>query len=218
MTGICGVDEAGRGPVIGPMVVAGVLVADEGALRGLGLRDSKQLTPERREALAPRIREVARVESVSISAADIDATRAEMTMNELEVNLFASVIGRLRPDVAYVDAPDVDEARFAEEVGSQLDFDLRIVSRHKADERYPVVSAASIVAKVERDAAIRDIEADVGQPIGSGYPSDPVTMAFLEVWIRERGTLPPETRASWETVKRVRVLVAQSRVDEYGEE
>jgi ribonuclease HII len=171
MTGVAGVDEAGRGPVMGPLVVAGVLVSEESDLAGLGVKDSKLLAPSQREALVPEIHRVGRVETVSVPAADVDATRTEMTLNVLEVKLFATVLERLAPSRAYVDAADVEAERFARDIASQLEAPPEIVSQHQADAKYPVVSAASIIAKVERDAAVRRIEDDIGRPIGSGYPS-----------------------------------------------
>jgi ribonuclease HII len=200
------------------MMVAGVLVSREGDLRALGLRDSKRLSPGRRESLVPMIREVATVETIAVPAADIDATRSEMTLNELEVRLFATILERLRPDTAYLDSADVDARRFGDAVAAQLAFSPRVISEHRADAKYPVVSAASIVAKVARDRAVREIEERIGTPIGSGYPSDPVTMAFLEGWIKEHGAPPPEARSSWETVKRLMADVGQTRMDEHGEE
>lgn len=205
---IVGVDEAGRGPVIGPLVVAGVAVESDIRLRQLNVRDSKKLSAERREALAPEIEKLTKYEVVVIPAERIDVMRAEMSLNDFEAKLFAEVIRRLHPETAYVDAADVDEIEFKRSVRRELAFDVEIVSQHNADELFPVVSAASILAKVCRDREMRAIEAAIGVPVGSGYPSDSETIAFLEQWIRARGTLPPHTRASWDTARR---LLAESR-------
>ncbi len=211
---ICGVDEAGRGPVMGPLVVAGVAVASDGLLRDLHVRDSKKLTPERRQGLAPEIEKIARHALRVVPAEDIDTMRAEMSLNELEASLFASVISELRPDTAYVDAVDVDPLDFKRAIEREVSIPVEIVAEHDADERYPVVSAASILAKVRRDREMRDIEKALGERIGSGYPSDPVTLAFLEKWIREKGSLPPHTRASWDTARR---LLGESRTRKLDE-
>lgn len=205
---IVGVDEAGRGPVIGPLVVAAVGVESDVPLRQLNVRDSKKLSAERREALAPEIEKLARFELVVIPAEQIDVMRAEMSLNDFEAKLFAEVIERLRPETAYVDAADVDEIEFKRCVRRELAFDVEIVSQHNADELFPVVSAASILAKVRRDREMRAIEQAIGTPVGSGYASDPDTIAFLERWIHEKGSLPPHTRASWDTARR---LLAESR-------
>lgn len=200
---ICGVDEAGRGPVMGPMVVSGVCVDDESQLAAIGVRDSKKLTPEKREQLARQIIGFAEVETVVVSAEEIDMLRMEMTLNELEANIFTSVLEKLRPEIAYLDSADVNADRFGTTVAQGLDFAVEIVSKHGADDIYPVVSAASIIAKTTRDREIAKIQKEIGERIGSGYPSDPDTIQFLEKWIREKGDLPPHTRRSWETAKRI---------------
>ncbi|TET89961.1 MAG: ribonuclease HII [Methanomassiliicoccales archaeon] len=200
---ICGVDEAGRGPVLGPMVVSGVCVDDESQLATLGVRDSKKLRPVRREQLAREITSIAEVETVVVPAEEIDLLRMEMTLNELEVNIFGSVLSKLRPEIAYLDSADVNAERFGVNVAGTLDFEVEIISKHGADDIYPVVSAASIIAKTTRDREIAKIENEIGERIGSGYPSDPNTIQFLEKWIREKGNLPPHTRKSWKTAKRI---------------
>ena len=213
---IVGVDEAGRGPVIGPLVVAGVAVESDVPLRHLNVRDSKKLSPERREALAPEIEKVSTYELVVIPAERIDVMRSEMSLNDFEAKLFAEVIDKLRPETAYVDAADVDELEFKRCVRRELAFDVEIVSQHNADELFPVVSAASILAKVCRDREMRLIEDEIGLHIGSGYASDTDTIAFLERWIRQHGSLPPHTRASWDTARRLLAGSRNHKLDEFG--
>jgi ribonuclease HII len=200
---ICGVDEAGRGPVIGPLVVCGVSVDDEAPLVKLGVRDSKRLTRKRRGELAPRIIEISHVEVVEVSADEIDAFRESMTMNELEAMLFARIVDKLLPDIAYLDAADVSEERFCEMTRSHMRCGARTVARHRADDVYPVVSAASIIAKVTRDHRVDLIREELGTEVGSGYTSDPVTRSFIQGWIAENGSLPPHIRRSWATSKKL---------------
>ena len=213
---ICGVDEAGRGPVLGPLVVAGVLVESDVPLRHLNVRDSKKLSPERRELLAPEIEKVATCEVVVVPAADIDVMRAQMSLNDFEARLFAAVVEKLHPETAYVDAVDVDEIEFKRAILKQLPFEVEVVSQHEADDLFPVVSAASIVAKVRRDAEVRKIEAELGQPVGSGYPSDPATIAFLERWIKEKGSPPPYTRLTWDTTRRLLAEAKNRKLEDFG--
>ena len=212
---ICGVDEAGRGPVLGPLIICGIAVKSDKALRQLKVRDSKKLTPKRREELAPKIMRLAQVELVEISADQIDSLRTRMTMNELEAKVFAAIVERLSPEIAYLDAADVDEDNFGKSVMKSLSCATRIVSEHKADDTYPVVSAASIVAKVNRDRRVREIEREIGRPIGSGYLTDDVTVAFLEEWIRENGCCPPHTRQSWEPAQNLMRLKDVRRLDQF---
>ncbi len=213
---ICGVDEAGRGPVLGPLVVAGVMVESDVPLRQLNVRDSKKLSPERRELLAPEIQKVARCEVTVVPAKDIDVMRAEMSLNDFESKLFAAIVQTLHPETAYVDAVDVDEIEFKRSIQKELPFEVEIVSQHEADDLFPVVSAASIVAKVRRDAEMRAIEQQIGQPLGSGYPSDPVTIAFLEKWIKEKGSPPPHTRLTWDTTRRLLAESKNRKLDDFG--
>ncbi|KYK30604.1 MAG: hypothetical protein AYK23_01015 [Candidatus Proteinoplasmatales archaeon SG8-5] len=215
--GICGVDEAGRGPVIGPMVVVGLMVDDDKVLRDLGVKDSKKLTPARREQLAIEVREVTRHEMVIASAEDIDTLRQRFTMNVIESKMFATVIERLGAKVAYVDAADTNENEFKNLITCELKNTIRIISKHGADALYPVVSAASIIAKTKRDALVDEIRTELGADIGSGYPSDQKTIDFLKQWYTEHGEMPPHTRRSWKTVDRIISELSISSLDEFGE-
>ena len=214
---LCGIDEAGRGPVIGPMVVAGVLIENDAPLRQLQVRDSKKLTPERREALAPEIMKLCKYEIVVVAAEEIDTMRRQLSLNDLEARIFADIIEKLKPETAYVDAADVDEIEFKKSILNQLKQPVDIVSKHLADELFPIVSAASIVAKVRRDAEVKKIETEIGRPIGSGYPSDQETIGFLETWLREKGTLPPHCRQSWDTCKKLLSAAKTHKIEEFQE-
>jgi ribonuclease HII len=217
---ICGVDEAGRGPVFGPLVIAGVTVEDDSELTKIGVRDSKKLTPNRREILAKKIREIAeKYEIIIISASDIDDMRKVMTLNELEVSAFSKIIEKLRPDVCYVDSADVNQERFGMDILSKLSFKPKIISKHKADDIYPIVGAASIIAKTTRDENVRkiaqELEKKLNLPLGSGYPADPITKKFLKTWIKTYGELPPHTRRSWETAQRLMKENKTRKLDDY---
>jgi len=201
---ICGADEAGRGPVVGPMVVAGVKLKDEVELIKNEVKDSKKLSSKRREYLAKIIKEIAiDYDILVISASDIDDMRKVMTLNEIEVHAFAKVIKKLKPEVCYVDSADVNEKRFGRDILSELSFKPEIVSKHKADDIYPIVGAASILAKTKRDEEVKRIEQKLIKklniPLGSGYPADVVTQKFLKTWLNRYGKLPPNTRHSWKT-------------------
>ena len=199
---IVGIDEAGKGPVIGPMCVAGVMVHEDelSVIEGLGVKDSKSLSPRRREFLAGEIERIAEIFLLEVTASQIDELRNGMTMNDIVVASFAKVLSELHPDKAFVDAVDVNPERFALNIKSKCGFYVEIVSEHKADKKYPIVSAASIVAKVKRDECISGIERNVGMGIGSGYPSDPKTRNFLKKLIEEDIGLPHYIRHSWKTI------------------
>lgn len=207
---IAGIDDAGRGSVIGPLVIAGILI-DNGMmqqLKDLGVRDSKLLSPKRREELAEKIKKIVlKWTVVKLSPAEIDkvveANRKLHKLNRLEAQAMAKVIEELRPEVAYVDASDIVEERFKQQISEYLTFNVNIISEHKADRKYPVVSAASIIAKVERDMEIKKLHAIYGD-FGCGYPSDPKTMSFLSRIIRELGEYPDFVRKSWKPAKRLK--------------
>jgi ribonuclease HII len=207
---IAGVDDAGRGSVIGPLVIAGVLIKkrDLSKLVALGVRDSKLLSSKKREQLAGEIKKTAiKWHVINLSTSEIDRVvetgRKLRRLNHLEAATMARVIAALKPDVAYVDASDVLAERFKQQILENLPFPLQIVSEHKADAKYPIVSAASIIAKVERDKAISELKAKYGD-FGSGYITDPKTVFFLENWIKKFGTYPEFVRKSWKPAKRIK--------------
>ena len=158
---ICGVDEAGKGSVLGPMVTAGVLVLDTAELAGLGLRDSKKLTPHRREELYEEITRRWKTAVVVRTPAEIDARSG--SMNEFTASCHAAVIQSLVPDVVYVDACDVNAVRFGSHVRELSGLtDLQMISEHKADDKFLIVGAASIVAKVTRDRLVTELSNEFG--------------------------------------------------------
>lgn len=196
---ICGVDEAGKGSVLGPMVVAAIGCRATEDLATLPIRDSKALRPKQREALYEILLRDFGISIVTIDAAGIDDARSRMSMNECVAELHAEALAGLRPESAYVDACDVNAERYGRAVAARLDFPCDIVAEHRADARYKIVGAASVVAKVTRDRAIRDLAEQYGE-IGSGYPSDPTTIEFLKSYIQDYGNPPPCARRSWKTV------------------
>lgn len=207
---VAGVDDAGRGCVIGPLVIAGVLM-EQGhlpRLRELGVKDSKSLSPRRRELLAVEIKRITLKYSViKLPPNDIDRVvltgRKLYRLNRLEAQTMAKIIEGIKPDIAYVDASDVLEDRFKKHVLECIPFKVEVVSEHKADEKYPIVSAASIIAKVERDKQIAVLKERYGD-LGCGYPTDPKTIGFLQHCLEKFGKYPGCVRKSWKTAKKVR--------------
>jgi ribonuclease HII len=185
-------------------VIAGVEITanQEDALIEWGIRDSKTLSARRRELLAQRVYNIAkRVEVLEISAREIDAERIKKrSLNVLEAEWMARVLNKLKWDVAYVDASDVNAERYGWIISSKLTTAKKIVSEHKADSTYPIVAAASIVAKVRRDQRIREFHQQYGD-FGSGYSNDPKTRRFLIGWIRTHSEFPDIVRKSWQTAR-----------------
>ncbi len=207
---VAGVDEAGRGCVIGPLVVAGVAVKTENLqlLIDLGVKDSKLLSAKKRESLYPEIiRLTEKHHIIKVPPAQIDkvvrSSRTLHKLNRLEAQMMAKIIEILRPDEAYVDAADVVEHRFGNHIAELLRFKTKIVSEHKADRTYPIVSAASIIAKVERDGEIEKLKMKYGD-FGSGYLTDDKTMLFLKRLLDTNGDYPDCVRKSWKPAQKAK--------------
>lgn len=209
--GVIGVDEAGRGPVLGPMVVAAVAVSDLDQLPD-GIADSKQLSPEQRLTVASRLRESSAIEICTEIVPPIIIDLPESNLNSLTIDAMATVVDHVASPkmVSIVDAGGPDPVKFAERLKSQITTDIDIIAEHGADDTYAIVGAASIIAKVERDQRLSKLSEKYG-PVGSGYPSDPTTRKFMKTFIGKNGKLPPCARASWKTSKDL--LSAQSQID-----
>ena len=212
---IAGIDEAGRGPVLGPMAVAIVATEEDKVLREIGVRDSKQLSSRRRRELSIAIRQSCECAVELIEPVTIDRWVAEGGLNRLEERAFARLITQLAPTVAFIDSPELDGEKVGHRVSTHLPpgMDCQIIAQTKADQNIPVVAAASILAKEAREAAMERLKDELGD-CGSGYPSDERTITFLKQYRRERGKWPPGTRKSWKTLKRIEQKVT---LDDFGE-
>lgn len=185
------------------MVIAGVVMTRYriSKLAGLGVRDSKCLSRRRRQILYDKIIEMAQdYHIVRIHPRTIDSNVRNHRLNKLEAKYMAKVIRRLGPDTSYVDSCDVDAKRFGREI-SEMSNSATVRSYHRADSKFAIVSAASILAKVTRDRAIDRLRKN-GE-IGSGYPSDKKTIGFVKKYHAKNGSLPTFARASWKPAKRI---------------
>jgi ribonuclease HII len=230
-----GVDEAGKGPVLGPMVAAAVLASP--ASLPADVDDSKRLSPERREALDETIRGtggvavgVAFVEPAEIDRPDTDMNTLTVRGQARAVRAALAEREGMSPDErpeepvrVVADAGDTSEARFARRLGEFVERDgdaeggVDVEAFHGADEADPVVGAASVVAKVARDARMAAI--DEGYPaydgVGSGYPSDPSTRSFLRDYVADHGEVPDCARRSWATCDDALAAAEQSGLDDF---
>lgn len=209
MQTVLGLDEAGRGCVIGPLVVAGVVISQENLekLSTLGVRDSKRLSRSRRALLAPQIERIAqRVIVLEIGPSDL-----EENLTEVELRAMAQIIRESRAECVYLDLPVGPAARdrfiqaLGEMVGQGQWSRRSLVAENKADAQYPVVSAASIIAKVYRDRAIEKLRQEYGD-FGWGYPSEPKTRAFLKAFYERTGRFPDCVRRKWRTLRKLTEL------------
>jgi len=217
MTLLCGIDEAGRGPVIGPLVVAGVLIEERfnHKLRLIGARDSKTLSPSKRESLFEEIKKAVKAyEIIIIAPQDVDrAVQSDtMNLNWLEALNMVTIINKLKPDKAILDCPSNNQKAFTEYVQKNLKHkNVEIFSEHKADANHPTVSAASILAKVTRDREIQKLKDYYKVDFGTGYPSDPMTKQFLERnWDKYNFF-----RKSWQSYQDVLLKKQQRRIGEF---
>jgi len=212
---VFGADEAGKGPVLGSMFAAAVAVADPAALPA-DVDDSKRIAPERREELAAALRADDRI---AVGVAEVPVDRIddpETDMNTLTVAAQAEALSAVAGDGAagVVDAGDTSERRFARRVADRVDADVDVTAEHGADERHAVVGAASVLAKVARDAHVAALAAEYGD-VGSGYPSDPTTREFLADYVAEHGELPDCARRSWSTCEDVLAAHEQSGLADF---
>jgi len=207
---ILGIDEAGRGPVIGPMVICAVLVDEkqERKLKRIGVKDSKKISPKERERLAKEIKEIVEdFELVEISPQEIDGE----SLNRLEFIKIKEMYRKYKPTHLYIDVPTSPRGvkNFCRDLRYDIgDSALEIIGENRADEKYPVVSAASILAKVERDRIIEGLKKKYGD-FGSGYPSDHRTVSFLKVKLHKKKDLGKIVRKRWKTVSKIRPPVEQ---------
>lgn len=221
----CGGDEAGRGAIIGPLVI-GIVAVKNTSIRKLseiGVRDSKMLSDKRRRQLYDEIADIASDIKVDcIYPNDInEAMMNHISLNELEAKRFAALFDRVESDIGtfYLDSPDVIPERFGTRVKMSSSKPIavhgvkmpktkgvkyiKIISEHKADTRYPIVSAASIIAKVTRDNEIRKLEKKLRMHLGSGYPSDYKTIDAIKRNLTNR-KLNDHIRQKWATMERIK--------------
>lgn len=213
---LVGIDEAGRGPVLGPLVIGicCVPVEAEALLINAGVKDSKDLSPAKRRDLETWFNDQCESSdwfgaTVTLSAETIDLALQQQGLNWLEVDGFQQAIQALPHKEGlqiFADACDVNAERFTQRITNGLDAwpwpATTMVSEHKADNRYPVVAMASILAKEERDRAIRTMSERLGFDVGSGYPSDPTTKSCLSALIQQSG-IDADVRWGWATVERL---------------
>ncbi len=219
---LAGIDEAGRGPVIGPMVMAIVCIKpeNESKLVKLGVKDSKLLKPEIRNSMFQKIINISEHhEIIAIQPKEIDEAleSINLNINKLEAKTSAKLISNSDAKKVILDCPTTNYALYKSYIkkflGSRFD-EIEIVAENKADINYPVVSAASILAKVTRDNLIEDLKKKHKIDFGSGYSSDPITQKFVEVnW--ENKEYAYFIRKKWETFKRLDEDKKQTRLVKY---
>mgnify|MGYP001566637958 CR=1 FL=1 len=219
MTLVCGIDEAGKGCIIGPLVMAGILTDDDGVeqLKKIKVKDSKLLTAEQREHLFGQILKIVKsYRIVMVQPAEIDAAVMSsngMNLNWLEAHKAAEILNFLNPESAIIDCPSPNIAAYREYLMNLVsNKKMKAIVEHKADVNWLAVSAASILAKVTRDAEIEKLKAAVGHDFGSGYLSDPKTIAFFG---KSFEVYPDIFRKSWTPYKDKVMAKLQKKLGDY---
>ena len=199
---VLGIDEAGRGPVIGPLILAGVMI-EEGEEKNIdGVKDSKLLQHKKRIELDKKIKANSKYKIIEVSPQEIDKAldpeNKSMNLNWLEAHKQAEIINSLNPDKAIIDCPSPNCKKFSEYLKKLLkNKDVELIVEHKADSKYPTCSAASILAKVKREQIMDKIKKKYGNT-GPGYSSNPITQKFVkENWERHSEIF----RKTWVTFK-----------------
>ncbi len=216
-----GIDDAGRGPVIGPMVLAGCLIDDKTAtkFKKLGVKDSKQVTQKRRELLEQKIKQDAETfEVVVIYPIEIEEkNKKKVNLNELEAIACARIINKINKGFSklkvVVDCPSPSISKWQDLLKTKIEnlSNLEISCEHKADQNNVSVSAASILAKCVREKEMTKLKEKYGSGIGSGYSSDPLTCRFLEKHAhkyKDEGIF----RKTWDTWKRASAALSQRKL------
>jgi len=211
---VLGIDEAGRGPVIGPLIIAGVMIED-GKEAMLGkVKDSKLLKHKQRIILSKNIKKVSAFEIIQVDPEEIDKALLSdsLNLNWLEAHKQAEIINKLKPDVAIIDCPSPNTYKYTQYLRELLDNKkIKLIVEHKADVNYPVCSAASILAKDRREKEMRKIRKKYGNT-GPGYSSNPITRRFIEKnWEKH----PEIFRKTWATWKNHQKMKHQKKIMDY---
>ena len=212
-----GVDESGRGPMLGPLVVVAVAIPSEDLkiLKDFQINDSKKLSSKKRKIAYENLEKMRiernwKIEIIVCEPIEIDFAMETTNLNTLETELFAKSINKLNINKLgggkiILDACDVNEERFGNRVTKLIEnwnpYEWNIISKHSADELFKVVGAASIIAKVTRDKLIENLESQLGFEIGSGYPSDDKSKSALSKLCE--GDFPNEhLRWEWSSIQK----------------
>lgn len=207
---ICGIDENGRGAVIGPLVITGVVVDknDISKLKEIGVRDSKQLTKEKREKLYKKIEDIAEeIIVLRVFPDRIDKLRKNgVNLNEIEAMKTAEIINYSNADVYYIDSLTTRPEKYREKIKKYVTRKPmpKLIVKNYLDESNPVVSAASVIGKVERDKEIVKIAKKENLETGVGYPHDKKTREFLRRVYKKYHRYPNYVRKTWVTAKEIK--------------
>ena len=212
------IDEAGRGPVIGPLVITGVLVDDKDLdkLKAIGVKDSKLIQKHKRKAMLNQIKDIILdYKTIIVTAEELNQSMKTINLNQIEAIKAAEIINhfnKIDVDTAIIDCPSPNIGAYKFYIKKQLEREIDLRPEHKADMNYVSVGAASIIAKTTRDDEVKKLRDSVGTDFGSGYTSDPKTQAFLK---DNFDKYPNLFRKRWKTWKTLDMAKKQSKLGNF---
>jgi ribonuclease HII len=224
---VLGIDEAGRGAVMGPLVICGVVCREDRTedLTAAGIKESKCLKPDERTRACEAARcHIEDLLYIVLTPQEIDRGVRTHQLNVLEARGMAAIINTLEPDLVIIDSvervrPDAVEAglgirNFRHLIGGLVQRNVPIIAENHADMNYPVVAAASVYAKVRRDELVASLYEKYGEDFGSGYPTKR-TFAFLVEYFREHHRFPEDMRSNWKTRRKIEEYLTQHGLPEF---
>ena len=236
---VIGIDEAGKGPVLGSMFIGFSIInlpnglkemnEYQELLKKLGVKDSKKITPKKRNIIYQDLKQHMDIKYAQLTPALIDQNNAAGgKLNELEIQAIVQILESEKPQLVIIDALTAKPDKFGDDILKRLSFECKIISENKADDKYEIVGAASIIAKELREQEMQQINMNVGKilsqvskdlsqsadvdklaskeaspdsnVVGSGYPADPKTKAFLKEHYNNK-EFDFIFRKSWQTYK-----------------
>jgi ribonuclease HII len=218
-----GIDEAGRGSVLGPLIIGycSLTKEQEKYFKDLGVKDSKLLSKSKRKEFFKKIIDnCVQYSIIAIPAEEINILMNRYSLNEIEAMKTVEIILKFKkkPKKLILDCPDTNAEKYKERVLNILKKqniinDIEIISEHKADYNYISVSCASVLAKVTRDQLMNDL---VGQEL-SGYSSDLKTIEYIKTYILENKKIPPFARDKWSTIENIISSLYQKKIGWFDE-
>ena len=222
---VIGIDEAGKGPVIGSMFIGFSIINLAEGLKGLnsyqeklkdiGVMDSKKITPKKRNHIYNQLKDMMDIKYAQLTPTVIDINNSNGgKLNELEIQSIISILETEKPNLIIIDALTANPQKFGDEILKRLSFECKIISENKADDKYEIVGAASIIAKELREQEVEQIKINVKKDYGSGYPADPKTKKFLEENY-DNDEFHFIFRKSWETYKKLKASKNQKSLNDF---
>jgi len=211
---IAGIDENGRGSLIGPLVITCFIIEESEVekLKEIGVKDSKKLSKKKREEIFEKLKNYEFYYELVLPI-EIDIFLKNNGLNDLEAIYMAKLINRTDAKKYFIDSPS-NPIKFQNKIKSYLKRNVELVVENKMDEKNLVVAAASIIGKVIRDREIKKIEEEIKEEIGSGYPGDKKTIKFLKNVLKNKKNYD-FIRKSWVTYERERLRIRIKRITDF---